>query len=61
MEEQSPIIILMNKEQLLLIIEAIIVAGMAANYSTICPSRSHVTIAHGLAKYLWEVAYKGQE
>ena len=60
MEEQSPIIILMDREQLLLVIAAVILAGMAANYSTVCPSSMHATVAKSLAQNLLDTTQKEQ-
>jgi hypothetical protein len=57
MEEQKTIIVI-DKESLLFLASAIIVAGMASNYSTICPSETHALIAQGLAKHLMEKIYK---
>ena len=50
MEEQTTIIL--NKEQLLIICSAIIIAGIASNYSTVSPSISHSCIAKNLAQSL---------
>ncbi len=61
MEEQSPIVVLMSREQLLLVITAVILAGMAANYSTVCPATMHATVAKGLAQDLLDAIQKGQE
>ena len=47
--EENPIII-SERERLLILTTAIIVAGIASNYSTICPSESHVCIARSLAR-----------
>jgi hypothetical protein len=47
--EETPIIIT-DRERLLILATAIILAGIASNYSTICPSESHVLIARSLAK-----------
>ncbi len=54
MEEQNtqPI---SNREQLLLIMTAIIVAGIASNYSTTCPSTSHIYIAKGVAQDILKI------
>ena len=49
--EENPIII-SERERLLILSTAIIVAGIASNYSTICPSESHVCIARSLAKII---------
>lgn len=43
-----------RREQLLVVASAIILAGMAANYSTISPSSSHSIIARALAEELLE-------
>ena len=53
MEEQTSIIIL-TSEQLLILTTAIIVAGMAANYSTIRPSSSHAIVAIAVAQDLMD-------
>ena len=57
MEEQNtqPI---SNREQLLLIMTAIIVAGIASNYSTISPSSSHVLVAKGVAQDIFKIVLK---
>lgn len=55
MEEQK---IIIDKEVLLFIASAIIVAGMASNYSTVCPSKTHALVAQGVAKHLMEKIYK---
>lgn len=55
MEEQK---IIIDKEVLLFIASAIIVAGIASNYGTISPSKTHVLIAKGVAKSLMEIIYK---
>ena len=49
MEEQTSIIIL-NKEQLLILTTAIILAGICSNYSTIGPSLSHILAAKDAAR-----------
>lgn len=43
-----------TREQLLVITSAIILAGMAANYSTVSPSSIHSIIARALAEELLE-------
>ena len=57
MEEQNtqPI---SDREQLLLIMTAIIVAGIASNYSTISPSSSHVYVAKGVAQDILKIVLK---
>lgn len=57
MEEQNkqP---LSSREQLFLIMTAIIVAGMASNYSTTCPSTSHICIAKGVARDIFKLVLK---
>lgn len=55
MEEQK---IIIDKEALLFIASAIIVAGMASNYSTISPSKTHALVAQGVAKHLMEIICK---
>ena len=49
MEEEKAIT---KREELLVIASAIIIAGIAANYSTICPSNSHLWVARRLAREL---------
>ena len=49
MEELNPNPI-SDREQLLILATAIIVAGMASNYSTVCPYTSHVLVAKRLAQ-----------
>lgn len=61
MEKQSPTIIRMNREQLLLIVAAVILAGMASNYSTVCPSTTHASIARRLAQDLLDSSLKGNK
>ena len=61
MKEQTPTIILVSREQLLVLTTAIIVAGIAANYSTVCPSTSHVYIARGVARFILESTLDGQK
>ena len=56
MEDQTTIIL--TKEQLLIICTAIIIAGIASNYSTVSPSSSHVLVAKGLAQSLLDSIYK---
>ena len=57
MEEQNhtPLSI---REQLSLVLVAIIVAGMAANYSTPCPTTTHIYIAQGIAKDILKIVLK---
>ncbi len=57
MEEQNtqP---LSSREQLFLIMTTILVAGMAANYSTACPSTSHIYIAKGVARDILKIVLK---
>ena len=57
MEEQNPHP-LSPREQLLLIMTAIIVAGMAANYSTTCPSTSHIYVAQGVVRDIFKIVLK---
>ena len=57
MEDQKTIII-MDKETLLFLASAIIVAGIAANYSTVCPSDSHALVAKGVAQRLMDSILK---
>ena len=54
MEDQKTIII-SDKETLLLIVSAIILAGIAANYSTVSPSQTHALVARGEAQYLLDI------
>ena len=54
MEEQKPRT-LSEREQLLLIMTAIIVAGMASNYSTVSPTSSHIYVATGVAKDILKI------
>lgn len=61
MEEQTPTIILMSREQLLVLTTAIIVAGIAANYSTVCPSTSHIYIGREVARFLLDSTLGGQK
>ena len=51
----------MSREQLLVLTSAIIVAGIAANYSTVGPSTSHVYIARGVARFLLDSTLDGQK
>lgn len=57
MEEQNtqP---LSAREQLFLIMTAIIVAGIASNYSTTCPSASHIYVAKGVARDIFKIVLK---
>jgi hypothetical protein len=57
MEDQKTIIVI-DKETLLFLASAIIVAGMASNYSTVCPSETHALIANGVAEKLMEIIRK---
>ena len=50
MEEQTTIIL--DKEQLLILCSAIIIAGMASNYSTVSPTNTLLFVAQGLAQSL---------
>lgn len=50
MEEQTTFIL--TKEQLLIICSAIIIAGIASNYSTVSPTSTHLLVAKGLAQSL---------
>ena len=49
---------LSSREQLILIMTTIIVAGMAANYSTACPGHSHIYIAKGVARDILKIVLK---
>lgn len=51
MEDPKTIIIL-DKETLLFLATAIILAGIASNYSTVYPSETHVLVAKGVARHL---------
>ena len=44
--------IILSKDQLLVITSAIILAGIAANCTTVCPSSTHIKIARSTAKDL---------
>ena len=57
MEEQTPKP-LSPREQLFLIMTSIIVAGIASNYSTICPSTTHIYVAQGVARDIFKVVLK---
>ena len=57
MEDQKTIIVI-DKETLLFLASAIIVAGMASNYSTVCPSETHAIVANSVAKKLMEIIRK---
>lgn len=48
-----------SRELLLLLMTTIIVAGMAANYSTSCPATSHIYIAKGVARDIFKIVLKG--
>ena len=56
MEEQTTIIL--DKEQLLILCSAIIIAGMASNYSTVSPTSTHLLVAQGLAQSLLDSILK---
>ena len=56
MEEQTTIIL--TKEQLLILCSAIIIAGMASNYSTVSPTSTHLLVAQGLAQSLLDSILK---
>lgn len=58
MEEDKTI---SKREELLVIASAIIIAGIAANYSTICPSNSHLWVARGLSKELLDSILDGEK
>lgn len=57
MEDKKTIIII-DKEALLFLASAIILAGMASNYSTRYPSETHALIANGVANKLMEIIHK---
>lgn len=57
MEEYNPNPI-SDREQLLILATAIIIAGMASNYSTVCPSTSHLLVAKSLAQDLLDSILK---
>ena len=56
MEEQTTIIL--DKEQLLILCSAIIIAGIASNYSTVSPTSTHLLVAQGLAQSLLDSIQK---
>ena len=51
MEEQN-ITIYLDRKQLLFLASALIVAGIASNYSTVCPSTTHAIVARSVAEEL---------
>ena len=57
MEEQNtqP---LSTRDQLLFLASAIIIAGIASNYSTVSPTNTHVLVAKGLAQSLLDSIQK---
>ena len=55
MEEQT---IILDKEQLLILCSAIIIAGIASNYSTTAPTNTHLLVAQGLAQSLLDSIQK---
>ena len=57
MEDQKTIIIL-DKETLLFLATAIILAGIASNYSTVWPSETHELAAKGVARHLMDSILK---
>lgn len=57
MEEQKTIIII-DRETLLFLASAIIVAGMAANCTTVSPSETHATVAKVVAEHLLDYILK---
>ena len=50
--EEKNITIYLNKEQLIYLASAIILAGIASNYSTVSPSTSHALVAKCAAEDL---------
>ena len=56
MEEQTTIIL--DKDQLLFLASAIILAGIASNYSTVSPTTTHLLVAQGLAQSLLDSILK---
>ena len=56
MEEQNaqP---LSPRDQLLLIMISIIVAGMASNYSTVSPTTTHIYVAQGVARDIFKINF----
>lgn len=50
--EEKNLTIYFNREQLLFIASALIVAGIASNYSTISPSTTHAIVARSVAEEL---------
>ena len=59
MEEQTTIIL--TREQLLIITSAVILAGIASNYSTASPSSSRALVAVSVAEDLLEQILKGKK
>lgn len=57
MEDQKTIIVI-DKETLLFLASAIIVAGMASNDSTVCPSETHAIVARCAAQSLLDSILK---
>ena len=57
MEEQNtqP---LSTRDQLLFLASAIIIAGIASNYSTVSPTSTHLLVAQGLAQSLLDSILK---
>ena len=49
---EEPPIIISERERLLILTTAIIVAGIASNCTTVCPSESHFLIARSLARII---------
>ena len=59
MENQTTIIL--TREQLLVITSAVILAGIASNYSTVSPSSSHALVAVSVAEILLDQILKGKK
>ena len=59
MENQTTIIL--TREQLLVITSAVILAGIASNYSTVSPSSSHALVAVSVAEDLLNQIVKGEK
>ena len=56
--EEHTLIISFDRKQLLFLASAIIVAGIASNYSTVCPSTSHGIVARSVARDLLDSVLK---
>lgn len=58
MEEEKTIT---PREQLWIITTAIILAGIASNYSTVSPSSSHIIVARGAARDILATILDGKK